>query len=107
MKERIMSLRKIPLAASQHGIPKEKGSLTKLIKITGIPGLPILELSGRRKLNLEIRTRSGEELLGHLELGAISRWRGVDDLGRGREIYWEKLKGWGRSLSPIQKASLT
>jgi hypothetical protein len=60
-KEWIMPMRKIPLAASQHGIAKGKGSLTKLIRVTGIPGLPILELSGRRKLSPEIR--SGEELL--------------------------------------------
>lgn len=89
-----MSLRKIPLAASLNGMPKGKGSRRKLIRVTGIPGLPILELSGRQKLNLEIRTRGGQESLGSLELGAISRWRNVGDTGTGREIYWENLKGW-------------
>jgi hypothetical protein len=85
--------RKIPLAASLSGMPEGKGSRRKLITITGIPGFPILELSGRQKLNLEIRSRSGEELLGYLELGTISRWRNGDD-PTGREIYWENLKGW-------------
>ena len=49
-----MSRRKIPLAASLNGMPEGKGSRKKLIRVTGIPGVPTLELSGRRKLNLEV-----------------------------------------------------
>lgn len=98
-----MSHRKIPLAGSLNGMPKGKGSRRKLVIVTGIPGLPILELSGRQKLKLEIRSRSGEDLLGYLELGAISRWRNVDDASRGKEIYWENLKGWVEASHQFRK----
>lgn len=98
-----MSLRKIPLAASLNVMPQGKGSRRKLIRVTGIPGLPILELSGRQKLNLEIRSGSGEGLLGYLELGAIPRWRNVGDRGAGKEIYWENLKGWVEASHQFRK----
>jgi hypothetical protein len=62
-----------------------------------------LELAGRKKLKLEIRSRCGEELLGYLELGAISRWKSADELGQGKEIYWENLKGWVEGSHQFRK----
>lgn len=96
-------VRKVPLAASLNGMPAGKGSRRKLIRVTGIPGLPVLELSGRQTLNLEIRSGSREELVGHLELGAIPRWRSVDDRGPGKELYWENLRGWVEASHKFRK----
>jgi hypothetical protein len=83
---------RVPLAASTYLAPDGPDSRTKTIKITGIPGIPVLELKSKRKLELEIW--NGPVLLGYLHLGSISYWKNPGEVGKGKKIHWEQFKGW-------------
>jgi hypothetical protein len=86
--------RKFPIPDSLVGVPGSKNSRIKVITIQGIPGIEELELRGRKKIHLEIRTGNGNKILGHLELGSVSYWRDADEAGKGRQMFWEKFQEW-------------
>jgi hypothetical protein len=96
--------RKVPLAASLSGMPEGKGSRTKLIKVTGIAGVPDFVLTGSKKLRLEIWTEGGNKLLGYLDVGAIPRWISPTDSKKGKEAYWENIEGWIQASHQFRKA---
>jgi hypothetical protein len=83
-----------PAPNSLAGMPEGKSSRTKVIRVSGIPGANDLNLVDKEKIHLEIRTASGEEVLGYLDLGAISYWRDPDEDGKGRRMYWENFQRW-------------
>jgi hypothetical protein len=63
-----------PRPDSLSGMEDGKGTRTKLVRVS-IPGVGEFDLGRNKKIRLSVYNASGDELIGHLDLGTISYWR--------------------------------